>query len=408
MPQQLGDAIGPTSAAAQAEASVPFRTLETASGARAELSARVLDAIRFESSRAMNGVGGLGIGGVLLGTRSGNAFRVFAWRPLICDHSRGPAFLLSARDWAGMASYLEGVRLQAAAKEWDVVGWFVSHPKGGLALSGEEQELQRRHFPPQGLILVVNPDQVGDAVCAVCAGGEKQPGEPVLVQPLPIRKREPGEKRPKASAEAWSGPLFEEDAPPSRGMPGRPRVWVSVAVLVLTCAGAGIWWQLRDHPAKVVPFLDAPPIEMLSLHAGPRGGRFVIEWNGQAQAIRYASKVSLRIQDGGETSTVELSRRDAAAGLQFYPVKSGHVRVTLVLASSGGQSFEESAEYYEGGQPSQPISDIEGSVISPATATPAPAPSQPVRGTEPAAKKSKKKRTKRAKKQSADQSSSPK
>ncbi len=412
MPQKQGQSVDPELAAGQQEAQTPFRVLVTAGGARVEFSSRVLDAIRFESSRAMNGVGGLGIGGVLLGTRAGNAFRVFAWRPLICDHSRGPAFLLSQRDLARMASYLEGVRLQGAAKRWDLLGWFVSHPKGGLTLSDEEQELQRRYFSPDGVILIVNPDQVGDAECAVRTAAEEESGEPVLVQPLPLRKRDPNEKRAKAQPDHWAAPMFEDDAPAPRKIPGGKWVWICGAALGLVAAGGGVWWSMREKPARSMPVVSAAPIEILSLHAGPRGGRFVIEWNGQAQAIRYASKVSLRIQDGAESSSMDLSPRDAAAGLQFYPIKSGHLRVSLILTSSTGQSFEESAEYYAGGQPAQAVSDLEGSVIAPAVPAPAAASSPtpaasraPARASDPPAKATKK-RLKKTKTRSAEVSSS--
>lgn len=351
----------------EAESPEQFRVFEAeGGGCRVECGRKMLESIRFECSRAMNGVGGLGIGGVLLGTQAGSSYRVFDWRAIPCDHSRGPAFLMSRRDLAGVASFLEGVRSEADARQWKIIGWFASHPRGGLSLSAEERELQSRFFPASGMVLVVHPDRMGDAECAVFQAAEQGAGVKFHVEPLPIQKREHRERRARVHAAAA--------APDEPGLPdaGRASRWkrrmIGCAAAAGLCGaiGLGMWGAGRPAPAPVVALPASPPIEMLSLHAGPRGGRFVIEWNGQAEAIRFASQVTLLIRDGDLESEVQLSRQDAVAGLQFFGPQSGRVRVTLRLEGAQGRRFEEQTEYMAQAAPEPAAMPLHGEVIAPA------------------------------------------
>lgn len=353
----------------QGSSPASLRTFESASGAcRVDFERRVLETLRFESSRAMNGVGGLGIGGVLLGAQAGSRYRVLGWRPMPCDHSRGPAFLMSERDVAGLASFLEGVRTDAAARQWKIIGWFVSHPRGGMSLSSEEQQLQVRFFPPDGMVMVVHPDRMGDAECAVLVNGGVEAGLEFHVEPLPIEKKTAGERRGRSHVSARQPLLVELDemGEPEVRPARRPtrRWWGAAAMFAVVLGGAG-WALIRPAaPAAQVELPPLPPIEMLSLHAGPRGGRFVIEWNGRSAAIQFATRVSLLITDGERQSTLQLSRQDAMAGLQFYRPESDRVRVVLRLDGKRGEAFEEVTEYRTEGAAVETAVPLSGGVIS--------------------------------------------
>ena len=365
----------------EAESPEQFRVFEAeGGGCRVEFGRKMLESIRFECSRAMNGVGGLGIGGVLLGTQAGSSYRVFDWRAIPCDHSRGPAFLMSRRDLAGVASFLEGVRSEADARQWKIIGWFASHPRGGLSLSAEERELQSRFFPASGMVLVVHPDRMGDAECAVFQAAEQGAGVKFHVEPLPIQKREHGERRARVHAAAAVAASPDGRGVAGAGRPTRKKIrWIGYAAAAALCGAIGLWMWAAGRPASPVlaALPPAPPIEMLSLHAGPRGGRFVIEWNGQAQAIRFASQVSLLIRDGDRESEVPLSRQDAVAGLQFFRPQSGLVRVTLRLEGARGQRFEEETEYRAEAAPEAAAVPLQGEVIAPAGAANPVAPASP-------------------------------
>lgn len=348
----------------------PWRVFEAeAGGCRVEFAQKTLESIRFESSRAMNGVGGIGIGGVLLGAQVGCAYRVFDWRPIACDHSRGPGFLLSQRDVAGMAAFLEGVRMEAERQQWKILGWYVSHPHEALILSDEERAVQKRFFPADGIAVIIHPDRMGDAECAVFVALEPEPSVLFHVEPLPIEKKDLGARRAKAHGTRRAAPADAAVELPDAGRVLKPKgSLVGGVSVVALCAviGGGMWSAMRVGAPAIDSLPPPSPIEILSLHAGPRGGRFVIDWNGQAQAIRFARGVSLLVRDGDRESHIQLSRQDALAGLRFFEPKTGHVRVRLRLEGAEGQVFEEETEYWAQGGGDGPTVPLRDEVISPA------------------------------------------
>src|SRR5258708_3694492 len=51
--------------------------------------------------------GGVEVGGILFGRRTDEIIRVLAWRPIPCEHARGPAFLLSNEDKQRLMGMME-------------------------------------------------------------------------------------------------------------------------------------------------------------------------------------------------------------------------------------------------------------------------------------------------------------
>ncbi|MBI5084586.1 MAG: hypothetical protein HZB13_08320 [Acidobacteria bacterium] len=314
--------------------------------ARMEFARTVLERVRFECSRAMNGLGSTGIGGVLLGTRAGNSFRVFDWRPIACDHSRGPAFLLSQRDEAGLSAFLEGVEAHSGQT---ILGWFISHTRQGLAMTPEEERLHGRYFPPGCFAMVVTPDRLGNILCAVHLEGFAAPA--FEVAPLPAKAREPGQRRARRSAPTVAAPAPTAAATAVPALPARRpptrrwRWWLAAAMAVAGLAGVGAVVYTRRLPKKAATVQAVAPIQMLSLYAGPRDGRFVISWNGEAEAILSASRVTVVIRDGAKSVRRSLSRRDARSGVQFYRPESRRIVVSLILKTGEGQELQESTIY---------------------------------------------------------------
>jgi proteasome lid subunit RPN8/RPN11 len=338
-----------------------------------EFAPKTLESIRFESSRAMNGAGRTGIGGVLLGTQAGCAYRVFDWRPIACDHSRGPGFLLSQRDAAGMAAFLDGVRLEAARRQWKILGWFVSHPHEALMLSGEERAVQKRFFPADGIAVVIQPDRMGDAACAVFLASEPEPSVLFHVEPLPIERKDLGARRARTHGTRRAAPREEPAELADAGGAMNPRrslVFAGAVVALCAVAGGAMWWAMRPGQPAMESLPPPTPIEILSLHAGPRGGRFAIDWNGQAQALRFASRARLIIRDGEKEFDVPLTREEAMSGLRFFEPRTGHVRVKFRLESADGSRFEEETAYKAGAAEERPAVPMRGEVISPAAPAP--------------------------------------
>ncbi|MBI5281230.1 MAG: hypothetical protein HY858_06055 [Candidatus Solibacter usitatus] len=333
--------------------------------ARIEFTRAVLERVRFECSRAMNGLGSTGIGGVLLGSRAGNSFRVLDWKPIACDHSRGPAFLLSARDAAGLAAFLEGMEAHSGQA---ILGWFVSHTRQGLALTPEEEQLHSRYFPSGSFAIVVTPDRLGNMLCAVHLQGFAAPAFDVV--PLPGKAREPGQRRARKSAPDRPAPAAAAPAAPTGPAPRRPArrwpLWVAASLAAVGLGVAAVVAYTRRAPEKTAAVQAVAPIQMLSLHAGPRDGRFVISWNGEADAILYASRVTVIIRDGDKTVRRNLSRRDARSGIQFYHPESGRIDVTLLLKAGNGQEFQESTRYSRPAGPAAELLRVTPDMLPPA------------------------------------------
>src|ERR1700752_2400277 len=102
--------------------------------------------------------GGVEVGGVLFGRKTGNVVRVMAWRPMACEHSRGPAFLLSDSDKQKLIEQLEASGRDPRLQVLEPVGWFVSHTRAGLAMTEDDRQTFQRYFPePWQITLVYNP-----------------------------------------------------------------------------------------------------------------------------------------------------------------------------------------------------------------------------------------------------------
>jgi len=315
-----------------------------------------LESIRFECSRSMNGVGGMGIGGVLLGAKTGDSIRVLDWRPIPCDHSRGPAFRLSAHDLSGLSSFLEGLRPHRA-NDMQIVGWFVSHPRGGFSLGEEEITLHQRFFESSRIVLVIRPERMGEAEVAVHDGLSGRMDPVFNVDPLPASQRAEFLRVAQTSLAAVS-------KRPQSVSRWRPAIWLSV-VLAL---GAAVTGGLLARPQRLQPLMISAaqaPIEMLSLHAASRGGRLVISWNGGAEVVRFATQVTFEIHDGSEIIRRDLDQTEARTGIQFYRPRTGEVTVILQLRTANGQVFEENTTYLSRGKRRIPTTGVTPDMVPP-------------------------------------------
>lgn len=357
---------------------------------RIEFTGTILEQVRFEASRAMNGYACVGIGGVLLGRRDADGDIVESWRPIACDHSRGPAFILSARDESALSAFLEGVTV-SEDEPVQILGWFVSHPKGELSATEAERLLHRRHLPNGSFLMIIRPDRLGDAEVQVHLpvrgpGGAIRPAEPLLlVEPLPIAKREPGQRRRKRRppvAPASTGLTVVKRAraaaPPSAPAPVRqanPRAsWrllaVAAVLVALGAVGAAMAVNPRVPNATLVTLPADPPLEILSLHAVNHEGVTNMTWNGKSAAVLYATRGELEIHLGEKTVKVELTSRQVQAGEYSLKHPPGHPieMVKLVLFGEGGGSFDEMTRIESARPEEPPTTPLPASMVPPLTA----------------------------------------
>jgi len=126
-----------------------------------DYSHRVLADLERDVVAGFHGLkrGGVEVGGVLLGTRTGQAVTVLGYRPLKCEHTLGPSFVLSAREHESLAILLESLRADPNLQGRVAVGWYHSSNRSNIHLSPTDLELFDRHFPePWQIALVLKPD----------------------------------------------------------------------------------------------------------------------------------------------------------------------------------------------------------------------------------------------------------
>jgi proteasome lid subunit RPN8/RPN11 len=125
-----------------------------------EYSSAVLDEIRIRAAEGYQRMrhGGVEVGGVLFGTRRDGVLRILAVRPIDCEHSNGPRFILSKRDEAGLAELLLAAGGDAALAGLEPAGYYHSHTREQICLSDADLGIFNRFFPlPWQVVLVVRP-----------------------------------------------------------------------------------------------------------------------------------------------------------------------------------------------------------------------------------------------------------
>jgi hypothetical protein len=102
--------------------------------------------------------GGLEVGGLLFGRKQSNSVQIEAFRPIECEHSTGPSFVLSARDVEGLEVQLRTAAQDPELQDLIPVGWFISHSRSDLVLTEREAALFDQLFPhPNEVTVLVKP-----------------------------------------------------------------------------------------------------------------------------------------------------------------------------------------------------------------------------------------------------------
>src|SRR5712691_11484936 len=129
-----------------------------------EYSLVAIEEIRHEVSEGFQRLsrGGIEVGGVLYGTREGRTVRVLAIRPILCEHARGPGYLLSDADATALAQHLEADKEDPRLEGYLCVGWFVSHTRSEIQLADTDLDLYNSFFSaPWQVTMVIRPGRSG-------------------------------------------------------------------------------------------------------------------------------------------------------------------------------------------------------------------------------------------------------
>jgi proteasome lid subunit RPN8/RPN11 len=193
--------------------------------------------------------GGLEVGGLLIGERSGDSVRILEVRPMACEHAYGPSFTLSAGDEELLRGQLAALAAAPELAGLTVAGWYHSHTRSQICLTEQDQEIYDRHFPEAWQVsLVVRPDKLRP----VRAGFFYREPDRTLrrdssyleFELQPLLKT----LKPAALPAAQEPSLAAADVqlpPPDARRPG-PRYWLLFA-LAWSIAAASLAFALRDY-----------------------------------------------------------------------------------------------------------------------------------------------------------------
>jgi proteasome lid subunit RPN8/RPN11 len=355
-----------------------------------EYSLEALEQIRLAVQEGFQRLsrGGIEAGGVLYGTREGRTVKILAQRPIPCEHTRGPAFLLSDQDKAGLTSLLD--RNEAALRDMVVVGWYVSHTKSEICLNDSDLEIYDGYFAaPWQVTLVLRPGRYGGTRAGFFVREtdgsvkaqrsyldfnvpdrtpnslERVPGERPPARPGPMdrtpqsrtqllrasRQVDPVRETPPVYREEPPAPRIADarldpprfqvpraaDPPMFKVEPKRKLTWLWLLLWVVSLAVTGF---------GVRYFLDRTgAVEPLGLAVTERDGQLQIEWNKAAKPIRAAIRGVLSVSDGPDSKEVPLNPEELAKGTMAYMRHGAEVQIKLSVFTPDGKPSQESTRF---------------------------------------------------------------
>jgi len=321
---------------------------------RIEFSRLALEQVRRTCYGATNGVlrGGRGVGGLLYGTRLGSLWRVLGWRAIPCSYPRGEPFSLSGGDEVE----LERMLGDEPPPGMMLVGWFASHPRGGLLLSPEERRIHSVFFSAtERLMITMRATRSGDLAMAIHVPSPSQP--PVLfamkpeltVAPMGKAEFETAAKERAEREEAGKVYLSPVAAPG----PVRTTYFAVgfAGALVAVAALAVLGWQLTQTgilspPERLAARISAPP-RLLSMHIAHDGAQLEVDWDPRAYSgsePRFASVICI---GASMERSIELNPEALREGHLSIPLEQRPSSVILSVRTSSGKSLRETARLAE-------------------------------------------------------------
>jgi hypothetical protein len=332
-----------------------------------EYSLVVIEEIRHAVTEGFQRLsrGGLEVGGVLYGTHEGSAVRIQAMREIVCEHARGPSFLLSDNDRAALTEQLARGQEDPRLEGMVALGWFLSHTRGEIALTESDLETFNAFFPaPWQITLVIRPGRTGFMRAGFFVresdGAVKSersyldfsfPDRPAAPDRPPRDRGAPlGDRRnaPYHDAPPDTTPSAPHDVPlfgqPPASIPQylpypetrRKWPWGVVAVILAVAVVAIL--GMRLFAPRVAP-------EPISLSVAERDGQLQIQWNHSSRTITGAARGTLEITDGQDSRSLPLTRLDLSRGSFNYLRKSADVEVRMTVEDSAGEKMQEASRF---------------------------------------------------------------
>lgn len=288
--------------------------------------------------------GGVEVGGVLFGRKTDTVVRIMAWRPMLCEHSRGPAFLLSNNDKQKLVEQLEAAARDPQLQVLEPVGWFVSHTRAGLSMTEDDLEIFRRYFPETWqLTLVYNPNRQETTRAGFFVRGVSgfvrtdATYREFTVTNVRTPKAETPPSLPADARTPQSVRKRERSSTPIHSrFSGHRRIALVAMILMLGALALFAVPRLRTAP------VSHDPLQLRLLDAQ---GQLRVEWNRTSGILGQADSASLVIADGGDVPPIPLDKETLQTGSVTYARLSEDVSVRLVVQRKGQPPYQEVARY---------------------------------------------------------------
>lgn len=378
---------------------------------RIESSAQVLEEIRQTAVEGYHRVphGGVETGGILFGTHQKSVVRIEAWRPIECEYTKGPSFVLSEKEEAALAETLKTWPGDEELARLEPVGWYRAHTRSEILLSDADLDFFNRFFPqPWQVGLIVRP---GSFAATRAGFFFREPDGKIRTQSsyrefqlvpaaMPALARREVAEQPSGIADSplpaagmpevtpepeTSPPPAATPVPEAEPVPEVPAVR-ETAPEPPTPAPAlePVPARMESHPIAisrplppvrprgqnrrrkqfavglallalaVLGYALLPANRGLALIATDFHGQLRISWDRAARPIIHATAGSIDIDDRGVHTQVSLSPADLRSGTIFYARQSSDVAVRLTVAVPGSAPIAESARFVMPGQAPEP------------------------------------------------------
>lgn len=296
--------------------------------------------------------GGVEIGMVLFGRRTGQNVRVQAWRPIPCSHLLGPRFILAPADEALIPEVLSTPDRDASLAGTEPVGWCCSHTRSELALLDREVDFHGRYFQKPGdLAVILKPRSPLRAEAAIfgCGydgrlqGAERLrtvqlPGLEPKAPPIPaVSLNSVAENPVHLNNTATDAPI--KPPPPREALVGMVRGWQMQRIGVLVCLLAiltvlvyALW---REYPRP------APTPPTLAVTLKPTAAGLAMVWKSN---LPENSTAKADILDESGPRTLNLTGSFEPSGVLLFPHHPGTVQAVLTIQSAG-RTYTKRASY---------------------------------------------------------------
>jgi hypothetical protein len=296
-------------------------------------------------------------GGLLLGSaqrNSGLEISIEDYKPFDSEHRFGPSYVLSDADKLRLEATL---RRQKDDGGPQIIGFYRSHARDGLAFGNEDLELVQSCFPADTYaFLLIKPDAEGNSEATFLFWREENDREESSFHEFPFHvSQEAAEHGPATTA--WTMPSSRQIG---LGLLSGIGVIAIIAAAVSFLGPAKTESNRLSAPPErqPAPVINAPqPQRTLGLTLALSGNALWLRW--QNEAVQQAERAVLQIQDGGARRQIELDRKQLEKGSVLYVPAGGDVifEMQTVTSDPNVAAPSESIRYISAAQ-----ADVSGKV----------------------------------------------